>query len=445
MNKGISRRNFLKATGAAAGALAFGSRHSLLSAAAQSGSISFWTQPYGDLIAYQNMMDGLATRFTEESGIQVNIDVINWGQAFDTWRLVSQGGDHPATADMFWLYTHSAIGGEEFGPRPINEFREQYFPDLEERFFEATLADVTWRGDFYGIPWRGDIRPMIYRTDAFEEVGLTAAPDNWDEITEMARELTIRDNNSNVQRWGFALGHSNVVQNIMPYYWAAGGEFMTEDGITATIDNEAMRETLRWMYDLLWTHEVISPEFMESSYNAEGDFQSGLVAMIGSAADNVISPLARDFPELDGLWTAALPPAGPERRVAYSGAGYWGVLRGAPDVENSVRWIEFLSRDENMLEISTFTGGVSPNRSVMASDFWTDAEWKRVVVESLNYAYTSQHASPAWAVISAAEPGGVIYDLFNAVLIRQEDMDEAIATAQERMQAEMDSVALNAG
>ena len=436
----ISRRKFLQGSAATVGGLALGAQLSFVQA--QGASIEFWSQPYGDTIAWKRLIDGLAEEFAAETGIETQVEIINWPNAGQTWLLVAQGGAHPDAGDMYWLHSNVGIGAGQHGPMPITQYKDEYFPDLEERFFESTLIDVRWQGELYGIPWRGDIRPQLVRTDYIEEAGLAGAPETWEEIVEYAKALTVRDDAGNVTRWGFSPGlASNAVQRVMPYYWQAGGEFMSEDGKTATIDNEAMRETLRWLRDLVWEHQVVDPNFMEASYTPFDDFVSGTLAMAGSVPDNNIRRFEVEFPELDGKWALEIPAMGPDNRAAYSGAGYWGVLYGADNVEASLQWIQFLSRDENMQAITEYTSGVSPNKNVMASDFWQDRPWKLKIVETLEYAHTSQHPSPAWATISAGEPGGIIYDLFFDAVVKQEDIDEAIATAQARMQAELDKVA----
>lgn len=408
---------------------------------AQATRIQFWSQqPYGELIAQQNLMRELAAEFAEETGITVDVEYINWSNAFQTWLTVAQGGAHPDAADMYWLHSFSAIGGDQYGPMPINEYKDEYWPDLEERFFPGSLVDVIWQGDFYGVPWRTDVRPLIYRTDFFAEEGLDRAPDTWEEITEYAKALTERDDRGNVTRWGFAFGGAgaNVLTPLFPYYWQAGGEFMTEDGRTATIDNEAMRTTIEWMRDLVWTHQVVSPEFMERGYDAQADFIAGNVAMVGSGSTNWPSVFEREFPELEGKWAMALNPKGPVNRASFSGAGYWGVLRGSQNVEDAVRWIAFLSRDENLQRISETTGVISPSRNVMNSEFWQDEPWKIVATQALEHAHTSQHPSPAWSTIATPEPGAVLYDMFYDAIVRQQDIDEVLARAEKRMQEEMD-------
>ena len=440
LRKKINRRRFLKGSAATVGGLYLGAQ-TLGSAHAQAKNIEFWSQPYGDSIAWKRLLDGLAKSFQEETDISPRTEIINWPNAGQTWLLAAQGGAHPDVGDMYWLHSNAGIGAGKNGPMPITEYKETYFPDLEERFFEGALVDVYWNGDFYGIPWRGDIRPQIVRTDFLAEAGFDRAPENWQEISEYAKALTVRDSSGNVTRWGFNFGFaSNAVQQLMPYYWQAGGEFMSEDGKTATIDNDAMRETLTWMRDMVWIQQAVDPNFMEASASPLDDFVAGTLAMSGSIPDNNVRRFEAEFPEINGLWELEIPPMGPQNRAAYSGAGYWGLLYGTEKIEESLQWIQFLARDENMQTITEYTAGVSPNKHVMQSSFWKDRDWKIKITETLEFAHTSQYPSPAWATISAGEPGGIVYDLMFNVIVKQNDMNEAIATAQARMQAELDKV-----
>lgn len=400
-------------------------------------AISFWTQPQGELLGYQDLFGEFASEFKAESGIDVSVEVINWGVAFNTWLTVAQGGAAPDCADMYWLHSYSGIGGDKYGPMPINEYRDQW-PNLEEEFYPGSLQDIQWDGDFYGIPWRVDIRPQMYNTEMFAEAGLTAPPDTWDEIVEMAKALTVRDDNGNVTRWGFAAGPNNPAQTLLPYYWQAGGTILSEDGTQANIDNEAMRTALKFLQDLVWEHEVMSPESFEKGVDPLDSFASETVAMVGSTPIAWASQMEREYPELDGKWAMAVNAMGPVNRDSYSGAGYWGVLRGTDNVDACIDWIKFLSRDENMQRLSEFSGAASPRRSVMSSPYWSDSQWKVAAAETLNYGHTSQHATSVWGALASPEPGAVIYDLVYSTVIVRDDIDAAVKTAHARLQEELD-------
>lgn len=455
MANGLSRRQFLHlaATAAAGAALAAcgapgdtpepGEEPTDVTGGApeaEAVQIEFWTMNYGDPEEWMDMLGGWAEEFKAESNVTVDVQMINWSNAVNTLLLMSQGGAHPDAADMFWLYSLTELGGGQYGPMPITQYQEEYWPDLEDRFFAGSLKDVFWKGEFFGVPWRGDIRPMIYRTDFLEEAGFDAPPQTWDEVIDMGQELTKRDEAGNVTQWGFALAASVPMQQFLQYLWQAGGEYMTADGQTATLDTPEMRESLQWMYDLLWTHEIHSTELMEPSYDVETMFQAGQLAVVGSVPDDWAKNLKRDFPELDDKWRYALPTMGPANRSSYSGAGYWGVLRGSEKVESAVKWIHFMSQERILQTISEYLGRVSPSKAVMSSEFWTDEEWKQVIVETLEYAHTSQHPSPAWSKVVANDPGSVLYDMYYEALVLQQPFDDVLPRAEQRMQEEMDKI-----
>ncbi len=400
-------------------------------------TIQFWTMNYGDPAQWLDMFKKYAAEFQEKTGIGVDVQMINWAQGMNTWLLVARGGAHPDCADMYWLHSFASIGGKEYGPLPITEYQQEYWPDLKERFFEGSLKDVYWQGEFYGIPWRGDIRPMIYRVDFLEEAGFSKPPDTWEELREYAKALTVRDSNGNVLRWGFLPGGANPCQNFMPWVWQAGGEFMTADGKTATIDTPAMAEALEFLYQLQNVDKVIPPEWLEPSFAPMDYFAADKAAIVFQVPDDWAKNLERDYPELDGKWAYEIPVKN-KTRACYSGAGYWGCLRGTTRVEEAVQWIHYLSQDSIMTELSQYLGRVSPNKNVMNNPFWQEKEWRKKIVACLEHAHTSQHPSPAWSRIIVHQPGAPIYDMVYEVMNNNVPIPDAIARCQKRVQEEMD-------
>lgn len=404
---------------------------------AQAQSVEFWTMPYGDKIEWGDTWATMVEEFKEESGIEVNHEIIAWKSAFQTYLTIAQGGAHPDCADMYWLHSFSAIGGDEFGPMPLNDYKDQ-FATLDADFYSGALQDVNWQGDFYGIPWRGDIRPMIYRTDMLAEAGIDAPPATWDEVVEAAKAMTVRDSNGNVDRWGFAFGSSGKpIDWLLPLYWQAGGEMMTEDGLTATIDNEPMRTALTFMRDMVHEHKVVDIDSFETGYEARTLFTNGQIALIGSTHQDWGKKIDEESPEMEGKWAFTRSAEGPVNNDSFSGAGYFGVLRGTERADECVAWLSFLSQDKNMERLSAVSGNVSTKPSVMASELWSDRPWKVVVSDALNDAHTSQHPAPAWSSIATSEPGGIIYDLIYNTVVLEKDMESEITTAQNLMQEQL--------
>ncbi len=397
-------------------------------------TLEFWTQIYGDPAEWRTTVEGLAADFEEKTGTAVEVEFIDFAQSRDRWLLVAQGADAPDVGDMYQLHTNVQLGGGKAGPMPISEYKDEYWPDLEERFAKPLLGDAQWDGEFYGIPWRADPRAMLYRTDLLEAAGFTEPPATWDEVREYAAELT----DEGAQQWGFTFGSVDVVQGLIPALWQAGGEYMTPDGKTATLDTPEMREALEWMASLAEDGSV-PPDFMDPNYDAMTDFRTGRVAMIAQATSSDFDSLTRDNPELEGKWAAAPPPAGSAGSAAYTGAGYWGVLQGTEHPDEAAEFIAFLSEDENMQVISEVSGAMSTNLSVTQSEFWTSEDYQAVLGTVLaEEAHSSQAPSPFWTIIRDEKPGGVLWDLFAAVVVSGADIDTALADAQAKMQEVLD-------
>ncbi len=394
--------------------------------------LEFWTQIYGDPAEWRTAIEGIAADFEEQTGTAVEVEFIDFAQSRDRWMLVAQGADAPDVGDMTQLHSNAALGGGKVGPMAITDYKDEYWPDLEERFAEPLLVDAQWNGEFYGIPWRTDPRAMLYRTDLLEAAGFSEPPSTWEEVRKVAKALT-KDG-----QYGYTFSSAEVVQGLVPALWQAGEEYMSEDGTTATLDTPEMRKALDYMKSLVDDGSV-PPDFMDPNYDPMVDFKAGRVAMIGAAGSTSFQSLIRDNPELEGKWAAARIPAGPENSASYTGSGYWGVLHGTEHPDEAVEFIAFLSNDENMQTISEVSGWMSTNKAVMASDFWTSEDYQSVFTEILaEDAHTSQYPSPFWPIIREEKPGGVLWDLFSAVLISGENADTAIATAEKKMQEILD-------
>jgi multiple sugar transport system substrate-binding protein len=115
-------------------------------------------------------------------------------------------------------------------------------------------------------------------------------------------------------------------------------------------------------------------------------------------------------------------PAKGKRRTAYSGAGFFGVLNGTDKVEESVKWIEFLSRDENLLKCIKLYGHLSPSINVNKDPYFTSDPWMSEVTKCLEFAHTSQSPSTAWGQIAANTPGSPLRDFWDDVLKNRESI-----------------------
>ena len=134
----VSRRSFLQGSAATVGGLALGTQLDFVRA--QGTNIEFWSQPYGDTIAWKRLIDGLAETFAAETGIEAQVEIINWPNAGQTWLLVAQGGAQPDVGDMYWLHSNAGIGAGQHGPMPITDYKDEYFPRFRRTLLRKHLG-----------------------------------------------------------------------------------------------------------------------------------------------------------------------------------------------------------------------------------------------------------------------------------------------------------------
>ena len=96
------------------------------------------------------------------------------------------------------------------------------------------------------------------------------APADSDAWVAKAKELTTGDN------YGIVFNQTESFW-LVPFLGGFGGTVFAEDGVTPTLDTDAMKSALQFMYDLKYTDKVMPTE---ADYNvADGLFKDGKAAM----------------------------------------------------------------------------------------------------------------------------------------------------------------------
>jgi ABC-type sugar transport system permease subunit/ABC-type glycerol-3-phosphate transport system substrate-binding protein len=211
---------------------------------------------------------------------------------------------------------------------PLDEFIKKDPPRKLQEIPE-TLQTTTLNDKTYGLLYYYQLTGLYYRKDLFREAGLDPEkpPQNWDELFEMAKQLT----NPSKGRFGFALTTSSRASTLwVNFLYQAGGQLIeqTPDGkYKAVFDSPAGVEALEFYKKLRWTkwkwkdREVTG--VVIDSRESIFDFAKGKTAMFFGP---VLSPIMLEQLENEGLsreqYGIAPLPAGPGGREANFYNGY---------------------------------------------------------------------------------------------------------------------------
>ena len=279
------------------------------------------------------------------------------------------GGDPP---DVVW-FDRFAVG--EWASRGAFQPLQQYLEeDLAERpndpftlhpeqFYKACWAEGNYNGVLYAVPEGTDNRGLYYNQDILDkhakeliEAGCVdpndpakpGPPQTWEQLKAATRILTALDERGNLVRIGF-LPHSPNFGNswLYLYGWLNGGEFMSPDGKTCTLNDPKIVESLAFMaewYDIMGGAEKVIA-VQTSALGADLDpFMADKIAM-KIDGDYYLTDIANKRRDMRVGVTLAPAPAG-KQRIGWCGGFAWVIPKGARHPREAWEFIKYLASQQ---------------------------------------------------------------------------------------------------
>jgi ABC-type sugar transport system permease subunit/ABC-type glycerol-3-phosphate transport system substrate-binding protein len=233
--------------------------------------------------------------------------------------------------------------------RPDAVHPENYYPAAWNE-----IANPNGGGAVYGVPIDLDTRALYYNKDLLIRAGFVDAagqaqpPRTWEELASMAVKLTERDASGRMTRLGFAPNYGNSWLYL--YGWLNGGEFMSTDGRTVTLDDPRIVQALTWVksvYDSLGGAQEVYGFQSAFQGSALDPFILGQVVMKISNSSEFADTLAQYGQNLNyGMAPPPLPAAELAKgRSNVSWVGGWCYAMPSTSKQKEGAWalIRFLS------------------------------------------------------------------------------------------------------
>ncbi len=272
------------------------------------------------------------------------------------------GGDPPDVVffDRFavaeWASRGAFLCLQEFYERDLREKPDDPYTLREEYFFKPCWEESHYNGKLYAIPCDTDNRALYYNIDLLEKyaeqlkaIGCVdpddptkvGPPRTWEQLKKAAIIMTEKDERGNIKQIGFIPNYGNSWLYI--YSWLNGGEFMSPDGRTCTINSQEVVEALAFMseiYDAMGGAEKVTA-FESSMVVGDIDpFVAGKVAM-KIDGDFALIPIANSR---RSMRFGVVPPPAPEgkKRVGWSGGFAYVIPATAKHPEEAWLFIKYL-------------------------------------------------------------------------------------------------------
>ena len=224
-----------------------------------------------------NQLAGLqqiADKWTETSGVKVNINVVNWD---NYWTLLAAGAQGGTLPDVFWMHSNTASMYMEEG---LLLYLDEYIAADEtmdlSKYYEGITELYSMDGSQYAIPKDHDTIALLYNEAIFNEYGVDVPTNdwNWGDVAAAAKAITEASGGS---VYGYALNTSNNQDGWYNLVEGYGGHIITEDHKGTTIGSDEAKAGMEMVRQII---EYGVPQTSLSESGNDQQFVSGTAAMV---------------------------------------------------------------------------------------------------------------------------------------------------------------------
>jgi multiple sugar transport system substrate-binding protein len=214
---------------------------------------------------------GLAEQYTKQTGVKVDLQVIDWNTIDQQVSTMIQNNQPPDVLNLNSFSSYAKDGLLYSGDEALS-------PRTREDFLEAFARGGTYRDKLYGFPILASARAFFYNRDLLAKAGVAAPPRTWDELVQAAKRVQALG--SGTIGYALPLGPEEAQAEWSIWMWNNGGDWKA--GEAWAINSEKNLQALQFLAALANTHKVtqINPGKTNRTDGAFQLFKDGKVGMV---------------------------------------------------------------------------------------------------------------------------------------------------------------------
>ena len=378
------------------------------------GSITFmapdWAIPTDDQLK----------AFTDETGIEVVVNEVGWDDIRD--KLVTAAAGGQAVADVVevdWSWVGEFYAADWLEPLEVSDEVKKDMP---------TLETFTKEGNVLAIPYANDYRLSYYNTKQYEDAGISAEPQTWDEVYQNCKTLKEKG----VCDYPFALPLNAEEKTSTYLMWLAytmNGVVFNDDG---TLNKDSVLAALKYEENLI-KDELVDPADKTSSgmdaykriLSGSANFLTGPTSFVSKSTNEddcsvigEITPILVPGKDAKATVTMALPEA-------------LGVTKFSENKEEAKKFIEWYT-SADMQEKLNETNTAIPTRNSVLKKLIDDGKIQNagaMMEEAELIASPFPDGIPAYY----SEMSNSIYNAINKMALGEMTADEAYAEMEAKV------------
>ena len=294
----------------------------------------------------QKGIQEIADKWTETSGVKVNVEVVDWD---NYWTLLEAGASGGTMPDVFWMHSNTA---QMYMENDLLLNLDDYIAaddaiDLNN-YYEGIVSLYNSNGHQYALPKDHDTIALLYNQAIFDKYGVETPTDDWtwEDVYNAAAAISEAGAADGV--YGYAINTSNNQDGWYNLVYDYGAQVITDDHKGTTIGSDAGKAGMEMMRKIL---TVAAPQATVAETGTDSLFQSNLVAMI-TQGSWMINSFYKAESHADYKW-AMMPYADVngngacdkgERWSAYNGLG-WAISASCANPDAAYSLISYFCNE----------------------------------------------------------------------------------------------------
>lgn len=176
--------------------------------------------------------DDMLNAFTEESGINVVMNVVSWDDIRDKVAIAASGGAAAADVievDWSWVGEMNSAG-----------WLEEIEMSDEDKADMPTLETFSIDGKVLAVPYANDYRIAYYNKEHFKQAGIETAPKTWDEVYDALKKIK----EAGIAEYPYTMpmnADESATTSMMWMAYSRSGQVFNDDG---TLNQDAVLDAL---------------------------------------------------------------------------------------------------------------------------------------------------------------------------------------------------------
>jgi multiple sugar transport system substrate-binding protein len=316
----------------------------------------------------------IAPWLAQHPGVTVRVTVLDWESGWNkiTAAAASRRGPDVLELGTTWMPAIAAMGGlERLSAAQLAEVGNgaPYYAQLWK------TTQVFGRPGVYGLPWYADVRAAFYRTDVFRQAGVDPkqAFADWDSFRAALQKI----NGTTVAgKRVAALAYAgkndwNVVHNLAPWIWNAGGDMLSADAKHSTLGTPQALRAIDFYSSLAVDGLVPANALEKDSDILEGAWVGGDYGVIFSGPWLMRRIFEAPAGVVRANFDVAPYPAGPHGHATFFGGSNLAIFKGSRHKAEAWALVKYLGGKAPQIQLALLSS-MMPARVDAANDpAWT--------------------------------------------------------------------------